>query len=369
MSDSSTELLQIAEFMDQLAARGRQEEIQRPLARLKEAAENVGKAWSGSWIGYQANVYFKDLQPPPPGVHFSQEWGKGSSQVWVEFDTESVEEAIYRLAGMPDMKPACTFNEEASDAFLMQKSNLYSILEVELADSDSPFLTQLKDQADKLVTLTGPELVRRWMPKKTITRDRIARNQHWWTPPHLTVLSRVESIQHTSFILMRLEQFTRQAEAHISRLRRQQRAHGTRGTKVFIGHGHSPIWRELKDFIEDRLDLTVDEFDRVPTAGTPITDRLLKMLDDAVFAFLILTGEDEQPSGQLQARMNVIHEAGLFQGRLGFNRAIVLLEEGCEEFSNIHGLVHIPFPKGCINSTYEEIRRVLEREEVLSASG
>jgi predicted nucleotide-binding protein len=36
--------------------------------------------------------------------------------------------------------------------------------------------------------------------------------------------------------------------------------------------------------------------------------------------------------------MNVVHEAGLFQGRLGFTRAIIMLEEGCEEFSNIEGL-------------------------------
>ena len=28
--------------------------------------------------------------------------------------------------------------------------------------------------------------------------------------------------------------------------------------------------------------------------------------------------------GDLQARMNVVHEAGLFQGRLGFTKAIVL---------------------------------------------
>jgi Predicted nucleotide-binding protein containing TIR-like domain len=48
-----------------------------------------------------------------------------------------------------------------------------------------------------------------------------------------------------------------------------------------------------------------------------------------------MTAEDEKPYGKLRARLNVIHEAGLFQGRLGFNKAIVLLEDGCEEFSNI----------------------------------
>lgn len=68
---------------------------------------------------------------------------------------------------------------------------------------------------------------------------------------------------------------------------------------------------------------------------------------------------------RLQARANVIHEVGLFQGRLGFERAIVLLEEGCEEFSNITGITQIRFPPGNVGAKFEEIRRVLERENIL----
>ena len=63
--------------------------------------------------------------------------------------------------------------------------------------------------------------------------------------------------------------------------------------------------------------------------------------------------------------MNVIHEAGLFQGNLGFDKAILLLEEGCQEFSNIQGLGQIRFPKGNIKASFEDVRRVLEREGVL----
>jgi predicted nucleotide-binding protein len=63
--------------------------------------------------------------------------------------------------------------------------------------------------------------------------------------------------------------------------------------------------------------------------------------------------------------MNVIHEVGLFQGRLGIERAIVLLEDGCAEFSNIHGLGQIRFPTGNITSVFEEIRCTLEREGLL----
>ena len=80
-----------------------------------------------------------------------------------------------------------------------------------------------------------------------------------------------------------------------------------------------------------------------------------------------MTGEDEQTDGKVRARENVVHEVGLFQGKLGFSRAIVLLEEGCEEFSNIHGLGQIRFPKGNIAAKFEDIRAVLEREELVEA--
>jgi predicted nucleotide-binding protein len=90
------------------------------------------------------------------------------------------------------------------------------------------------------------------------------------------------------------------------------------------------------------------------------------MLDSAAIAFLIMTAEDEMADGALQARMNVVHEAGLFQGRLGFTKSIVLLEGGCEQFSNIEGLGQIRFPPGNISAAFEEIRRVLEREGLLT---
>ena len=60
-----------------------------------------------------------------------------------------------------------------------------------------------------------------------------------------------------------------------------------------------------------------------------------------------------------------IHEAGLFQGRYGFERSIILLEDGCEEFSNIFGIGQIRFKSGHLTAVSEELRRVLEREGVL----
>ncbi|HEX4197699.1 MAG TPA: nucleotide-binding protein [Caulobacteraceae bacterium] len=141
------------------------------------------------------------------------------------------------------------------------------------------------------------------------------------------------------------------------------------GGNVFIGHGRSLVWRELRDFLEKRLHLTVDEFNSVSVAGVPTVIRLEEMLNAAAFAFLVMTAEDELPDGKLRARLNVVHEAGLFQGKLGFKKAIILLEEGCEDFSNIHGLNHIPFPKGDISAKFEKIREVLEREGLAAHQG
>ena len=137
------------------------------------------------------------------------------------------------------------------------------------------------------------------------------------------------------------------------------------GRRIFIGHGRSLLWLVLKDFIADRLRLPWEEFNRAAAAGYTTLERLEEMLSDATFAFLVMTAEEEHADSTLHARSNVIHEVGLYQGRLGARRAIVLLEDGCSEFSNIVGLVQIRFPRGNIAATFEEIRRVLEREGIL----
>lgn len=136
--------------------------------------------------------------------------------------------------------------------------------------------------------------------------------------------------------------------------------------KIFIGHGGSKQWYELRNFIENKLDLPTDEFNRVQAAGTTVSERLHQMLNDAALAFLVMTGEDKDGSGGVRARENVVHEVGLFQGRLGMSKAIILLEEGCQIFSNIHGVQTLNFPKGKIRSVFQDIREVCEREGLIA---
>jgi predicted nucleotide-binding protein len=86
------------------------------------------------------------------------------------------------------------------------------------------------------------------------------------------------------------------------------------------------------------------------------------MLSKTSIAFLVLTGEDRDADGEWHARENVIHETGLFQGRLGFSRAIVLLEKGTVEFSNIHGIDQVRFSKDNIKEVFGDVLAVIRRE-------
>lgn len=132
--------------------------------------------------------------------------------------------------------------------------------------------------------------------------------------------------------------------------------------RVFIGHGLNPQWRDLKDHLHEKHRLEVEAYEIGARAGLTIKEVLDDMLTSSSFALLVLTGEDEDAKGKLHARENVIHELGLFQGRLGWRKAIALLEEGVEEFSNIHGINQIRFSKSNIRETFGEVLATIKRE-------
>lgn len=352
-------------------------EIKQPLDALMKAADAVGRSFSGSWLGHHARVYYEGLQPPPPGARWSAEWGfegeaflgLGSRGEWREYAEDAVKAAIRGRAGDPDMATARESASTASEVFKRSKAEIISILTQYLSDRDDSYLTELKTKLEDLEPVSPGRFVREvYMPRgELMSRDMAAITAGKHTPPHIAIIAEVQSLQHSFGICKAAANTCTQAASHLARKECGTSAGRDRrqGGNIFLGYGRSPLWRELKDFLQDRLHLPWDEFNREPTAGIATTERLMKMLDDAAFAFLILTAEDETKEGAMQARMNVVHEVGLFQGQLGFERAIVLLEVGCAEFSNIHGLGQIRFPKGNISAAFEEIRRTLEREGLL----
>lgn len=364
------DILTLADRLDRVAERLDGQTIDL----MEKAAYRAAKSWSGSWLGYHSRVYYRNLEPVPPGARFSVEWGFGdrfsneTAGDWAEYDFDSVVEQIEEWAGSPDKseldaaaKKTCSAFEDGQAAILSALSQWRSVF-----DGDK-FLENLEREVGEEKIFAFSQFISALQgTQKFFTRDSIAAGQGVQAPPHFHVVAQIGVWRQPFNACANLAKLARRAASHVSSLEKKAKKRSRVGTHVFVGHGRSPVWRDFRDFIRDRVNLPCDEFNRVPVAGVTTIARLGQMLEDAAIAFLIMTAEDEQANGKNHARMNVIHEAGLFQGRLGFERAIIMLEDGCEEFSNVQGLGQIRFPKGRISDAFEEVRRVLEREGLIA---
>lgn len=370
------DLFQIAGEADQALTRIRDESLQKPLAAIRKVCEDAQRAWSGSNIGYHAAVYFDGICPKPPEAQFSGEWGMMDRWPthqphpgWRIMDHQAVIDELLARAGKPDLEAIGKTVAPIQETFSSLKERAISLLTTAVAEQPDAFIDRKLRQVE-LLKLASPHTIElSAFPKgQYMTRDTRAMSQGLQAAPHQSLIAHALSATVLENGVETLGSSAREAASHLKRLETRRHKASSVGTNVFIGHGRSVVWRELKGFIEERLHLPVDEFNSIPIAGITTTARLSELLDAAAIAFLVMTAEDEQIDGKIRARENVVHEVGLFQGRLGFTRAIVLLEEDCEEFSNIHGLGQIRFPKGNVSAKFEDIRAILEREGLIELS-
>jgi predicted nucleotide-binding protein/DNA-binding XRE family transcriptional regulator len=368
------ELFSIAERLAALKDTLLSKSVREHVDAILAACEKIGKSWSGSNLGYHATVYYVGLATPPAGAHFSSEWGiqerwpiQDTRGDWEEYKFEDVTNAIFAVADVPDLMAEESLADETRKEFETLKTDIISILTAWSADHKDNFIGKKLAEVPNIKSFDANQIGRAVLPKgQFMSRDSLAVTQGIRVAPHQHIAAKALAIRSVADANEKLERVAREVASHLKRLEGRERQDKLVGTNVFIGHGRSLLWRELKDFVRDRLGLPIDEFNRVPVAGITNIARLSEMLGAASVALLVLTAEDEHVDGKLNARQNVVHEVGLFQGRLGFTKAIVLLEEECEAFSNIHGLGQIRFPKGNIKAAFEEVRQVLEREGLIS---
>ncbi len=340
---------------------------------LIDVTKEISKSFSGSWLGYHSRVYYRDFNTPPAGAVFSPEWGlmdvfsMGSVGDWVKYQHDYVIDYIHHESNNIELAGFIKESNKVNAIFDVCKSDALSIIHANRDMlGDDKFLTDLIEKIEKINVTFESQFISFYRPHgQLMSRDMNALTNGVQTPPHIKVLCKAMSIKSPYTSCEELKVNLIRLANHIKNKEKRAVIEDRIGVNIFIGHGRSHMWRELKDFVQDKLRLPYDEFNRVPVAGVTNITRLAQMLDQACIAFLIMTAEDELTDGNKQARMNVIHEVGLFQGRLGFERAIVLLEDGCEEFTNINGLGQIRFPKGNISAVFQDIREVLERENIL----
>lgn len=217
------ELLEIADRLGDAAKRAGAPEIADPLRRLEEAATRVGKAWSGSALGYHTRIYYRGLKPPPPGDHFNQEWGMQDSWPiaattgdWVECDPDDIERTIRGLAGNPDLGPGRDLAVRAEALFGSTKSEVLSILTTVAADRVDSFISSIREQVEQTTIRSKAQVLRGWLPSgQLMSRDSLAVTQGLQPPPHLTVLAEVVGLRQAPVACGHLAELARKAGSHL----------------------------------------------------------------------------------------------------------------------------------------------------------
>ncbi len=122
---------------------------------------------------------------------------------------------------------------------------------------------------------------------------------------------------------------------------------GTNDAPIFIVHGRNNEFKyQLARVLETATQNEVQILHEQANRGSTIMEKLERHAQEAGFAVVLLTGDDE---GRLRGttninprgRQNVILELGIFFGLLGRAHVVVLIERDVEKPSDIDGLVYI----------------------------
>src|SRR6266516_806479 len=135
MSELAEKRFAIANKLDELVKRAECTAIAKPLQKVRDAANEAGRAWSGGWLGYHSRVYYAGFQPVPAGAHFSTEWGFDTNYVthptigeWEEFTIDEVRGHIFEVAGVKSLDDAEEFAKKSGDAFREAREDALSVL-------------------------------------------------------------------------------------------------------------------------------------------------------------------------------------------------------------------------------------------------
>jgi sugar/nucleoside kinase (ribokinase family) len=131
---------------------------------------------------------------------------------------------------------------------------------------------------------------------------------------------------------------------------------------VFLVHNANPQSEEVRRFIEQDCGLRTFELSTSELGEHNLALLMDQHLDRCSFAVCLLGADGGTPGGRVPADQNLVHQAGIFQGRYGFGRVAILAEQGCDTFSNIAGLIRLDFPLRQVDAAFFELERMLERE-------
>ena len=321
MDDVVDDLATIAQRCERAGNLFEKEPLKSQVKQLDKACNEVGKSWSQSQMGYHAHVYLEDFRTPCGQENFDPTGSYGNVGKWYVVQYEEVHKEILKCSGLNNTNIIEESARRTVRDFDHSKADVLPLLDALIFALNDNVVQKVRDEiADLRSTVDQTEIIRHFTrPRRFISRDYRAIQEGVKVPHHLMFNCWLVSETSCYPNILKLAEKVRHVQRYIEAKHKMKGKSIARTQgKIAIGHGRSTEWWQLKTYLQDRLNLEVDEFNQQAVAGLAITDRLEQMLDDACFAFIVLTAEDEHLDGSQHARENVIHEVGLFQGRLGF---------------------------------------------------
>jgi|GEM_PF-3961398 len=167
---------------------------------LSDAAAEIGKAWSGGWVGYHSRVYKAGFAPVHPGEYWDTTWG-GSIHLsetvgdWREFAFQDVVALIIDQAGTPDIARLDAITRKIGETFDRCRDEASAIL----AAIPDDFLSDIRVKIEATPrSYPAQQVISAIMPREYRCADRRATSQGLRVPPHVSV--QADSAERASFV-------------------------------------------------------------------------------------------------------------------------------------------------------------------------
>ena len=190
------ELFEVAAVAVEARTQIRDQSLQRPLAAIRHECDQAKRGWSGSNLGYHATVYYENLEPKPPGVEFSTEWGlmdrwptHSPDPGWRVMDYQTVIDTILLRAGSPEIVAIEEALAPLRETFSDLKERAISLLTAGLAGSQDLYLGRKLKQIEDLIIADRDAIAQTLIPDGGWSRDSLAVTKGNRIAPHQSLIA------------------------------------------------------------------------------------------------------------------------------------------------------------------------------------
>ncbi|HQY64063.1 MAG: toll/interleukin-1 receptor domain-containing protein [Myxococcales bacterium] len=238
------ELRAIEKSCEDAGARLAKPKFGKAIEKLRESVKRAQAAFSGSWIGYHASTYIRDLRSKRPSDVFDAEWGleSGFSTAtagdWVMYDRDGLESVLLERASVSEkeMSQMETDAKAVGAVFDKAKEELLPLLDALLAEGHEP-VREPRDALKKMKShVSVANLVAATKPQRCGSRDQAAMAGGWVVPVHAMLGFRVEELASYRTRASELAGHIRQVRKYLER--RSALAHATKSDP---GVGSDPM--------------------------------------------------------------------------------------------------------------------------------